>query len=78
MSHQLTKATAAFLIWVCYINLVLLEKDPSDLKHEAELKKSQFIQLTELADQMAGAGHYDIYTDTFEKIQFKLNSVSRV
>jgi len=43
---------------------------------EDEEKKKQFLQLTELADQMAGAGHYDIYTDSFEKLQHKLNTVS--
>lgn len=50
--------------------------DSQTEKNEGEAKrKEQFLQLTELADQMAGAGHYDIYTDTFEKLQHKLNSV---
>jgi len=42
--------------------------------NEAE-RKADFMQLTELADQMASAGHYDVYTDTFEKLQYKLNSL---
>nr|CAB3229101.1 CD2 antigen cytoplasmic tail-binding protein 2 [Phallusia mammillata] len=48
--------------------------EDTKLNDEKE-KKERFLQLTELADQMAGAGHYDIYSDTFEKIQYKLNSL---
>ncbi|CAK8694330.1 unnamed protein product [Clavelina lepadiformis] len=49
--------------------------DKSDKNDDEALKKAQFFQLTELADQMAGAGYYDIYSDTFEKLQHKLNSL---
>ncbi|XP_076803036.1 CD2 antigen cytoplasmic tail-binding protein 2 homolog [Clavelina lepadiformis] len=49
--------------------------DKSDKNDDEALKKAQFLQLTELADQMAGAGYYDIYSDTFEKLQHKLNSL---
>jgi len=38
-------------------------------------RKADFMQLTELVDQMASAGHYDVYTDTFEKLQYKLCSL---
>ena len=31
--------------------------------------------MTELVDQMTGTGYYDIYTDTCEKLQFKIKTV---
>ena len=49
-----------------------------DESKQEEDRKKLFLQLTELADQMAGAGHYDIYTDSFEKLQHKLKSVRKV
>jgi len=39
---------------------------------EEKRNKEKLDELSELVDQMAGAGHYDIYTDSYEKIQFKI------
>uniref|UniRef100_F7BFG7 GYF domain-containing protein n=1 Tax=Ciona intestinalis TaxID=7719 RepID=F7BFG7_CIOIN len=47
-------------------------EDKSD--ENEKLRNKKFLELTELVDQMTGAGHYDIYSDTFEKLQFRLNS----
>lgn len=38
--------------------------------------KKKFLDLTEKVDQMAGAGFYDIYTDTYEKISFRIKKVN--
>ncbi|XP_078484596.1 CD2 antigen cytoplasmic tail-binding protein 2 [Ciona intestinalis] len=48
-------------------------EDKSD--ENEKLRNKKFLELTELVDQMTGAGHYDIYSDTFEKLQFRLNSL---
>lgn len=52
------------------------EDDNADGSEASEgERKASFTELTELADQMASAGHYDVYTDTYEKLHYKLNSL---
>ena len=42
---------------------------------EEKKSKEDFMSLTELVDQMTGTGYYDIYTDTYEKLKFKIKTV---
>uniref|UniRef100_H2Z487 GYF domain-containing protein n=1 Tax=Ciona savignyi TaxID=51511 RepID=H2Z487_CIOSA len=51
------------------------ETDDTSTDAQEATRKKNFLELTELVDQMAGSGHYDIYSDTFEKLQYKLNSL---
>lgn len=52
---------------------LILEMDTDESENE---RKKKLLELTDLVDQMTGAGYYDIYTDTYEKIKFKIDTVS--
>jgi len=52
------------------------EDDEKDNETSEEKKnKEDFMSLTELVDQMTGTGYYDIYTDTYEKLKFKIKTL---
>jgi len=52
------------------------EDDEKD-KETSEEKKSKedFTNLSEFVDQMTATGYYDIYTDTYEKLKFKIKTL---
>jgi len=50
-------------------------EEEKEVDDEIEVMKKKFLDLTEKVDQMAGAGFYDIYTDTYEKISFRIKKL---
>ena len=39
--------------------------------------KEKLGKLTQLVDQLSRGGYYDIYTDTYEKMRYKLNQLDK-
>ena len=58
-------------------NTYKLYTDDEKDKETSEEKKNKedFTNLSELVDQMTATGYYDIYTDTYEKLKFKIKTV---
>jgi len=51
------------------------DEEKEEETSEERRNREAFDEMTELVDQMTGTGYYDIYTDTCEKLQFKIKTL---
>ncbi|XP_039263002.2 CD2 antigen cytoplasmic tail-binding protein 2 homolog [Styela clava] len=57
------------------LNATNEETSTSNENDKEAKQKEKLLELTGLADEMTGAGHYDVYTDTYEKFQHKIEKM---